>query len=70
MTSTNITQVTQYIRKKYELLEQHNVFLRFQQLMNEGNRHVLAERLDRDVTLASLTTDKISVTVRRGQMVD
>jgi exonuclease III len=58
MSSTNITQVTQYIRKKYELLEQHNAFSRSQQLTREGNRHVYAERLDRDVTMASLTAEK------------
>jgi exonuclease III len=58
MSSTNITQVTQYIRKKYELLEQLNVFSRSQQLMKAGNRHVFPERLDRDVTLASLTAEK------------
>ncbi len=58
MTSTNINQVTQYIRKKYELLGHHNAFERSQQLTREGIRHNFAERLDRDVTAASLGAEK------------
>ena len=57
MTSTNITQVTQYIRRKHELLLQHNAFKRSRQLIAEGIRHAFAERLDRDAILASLSAE-------------
>jgi exonuclease III len=58
MQSTNIKQVTQYIREKYRQLEQSNAFSRGYQLSLPGNRHRFAERLDRDVLQASLSSEQ------------
>ena len=56
--SNNLRQVTEYIRKKYEILESHNVFRRIDRLLLLGNRHSYAERLDTDVVAASLSAEK------------
>jgi hypothetical protein len=58
MHSTNIKQVTQYIREKYKQLEQSNAFVRGYQLTMPGNRHSFAERLDRYIVQASLSAEK------------
>ncbi len=41
--SNNIHQVTAYVRKKYKLLESHNVFRRIDRLLLPGNCHSFAE---------------------------
>jgi hypothetical protein len=41
--SNNTAQTTQYIKAKYDLLNQHNAFERGDQLLNPGNRHQFAE---------------------------
>ncbi|KAI2499828.1 hypothetical protein MHU86_14645 [Fragilaria crotonensis] len=58
MHSTNVKQVTQYLREKYKQLEQCNAFARGYQLSMPGNRHSFAERLDRDLLQASLSAEK------------
>jgi exonuclease III len=58
MQSTNTKQVTQYLREKYKQLEQSNAFNRGKQLSLPGNRHSFAERLDSDLTQASLTAER------------
>lgn len=56
LSSSNIQQVTDYIREKHRILFQHhNAFDRSVQLSKPGNRHAFAERLDQDVLAASLT---------------
>ena len=50
--------MTEYIRKKHELLQAHNAFERSERLSLPGNRHAYAERLDRDVLHASLAAEK------------
>ncbi|KAI2495726.1 hypothetical protein MHU86_18785 [Fragilaria crotonensis] len=57
--SNNLQQVTAYIKAKHKFLEDHNVFERIQQLDRPGNRHVFAERIDKDVTAASLAAEKV-----------
>jgi hypothetical protein len=54
----NLHQVTAYVRKKYDLLERHNVFRRIDRLLLLGDRHSFAERLDKDVVEASLAAEK------------
>ena len=56
--SNNVTQTTQYIKVKYDLLLAHNAFERGEQLHISGDRHEFAERLDRDVVRASLAAEK------------
>jgi hypothetical protein len=56
--SNNLHQVTAYVRKKYDLLERHNVFRRIDRLLLLGDRHSFAERLDKDVVEASLAAEK------------
>ena len=58
LSSTNHTQLTAYIRKKYELLHNCNAFERSRKLCDPGIRHRYAERLDADVTKASLSAEK------------
>ena len=57
LSASNKVQVSAYIRRKYELLQQCNAFERAIQLGNPGNRHAFAERLDRDVLTASLSAE-------------
>ena len=56
--TSNISQVTQYIKTKYDLLQEHNVFERMGRLEHPGNRHAYAERLDKDIVAASLTAEQ------------
>ena len=56
--SNNIRQVTQYIKEKYEYLQQCNAFNRAKQLTQPGNCHQYAERLDRDMLQASLVAEQ------------
>jgi exonuclease III len=56
--SNNVTQATQYIKAKYDLLLEHNAFERGEQLTLQGDRHLFAERLDRDVVRASLAAEQ------------
>jgi hypothetical protein len=56
--SNNISQVTQYIRENDKLLSRHDAFNRAHKLIEDGSRHAFAERLDRDVTSASLAAEK------------
>ena len=58
LSASNHTQVTAYIRKKYDLLAACNAFDRSERLRLPGNRHVFAERLDNDLMIASLTAEK------------
>lgn len=58
LASNNPIHVTQYIRHKHKLLTSCNAFNRMERLMLPGNRHVYAERLDKDMMLASLTAEK------------
>jgi hypothetical protein len=55
--SKNAEQVTQYIKLKYDYLENRNAFNRAAQLTMPGNRHAVAERLDADVLKASLDSE-------------
>ena len=65
--STNVNQVTAYIEKKYELLLNHNVFERIQRLSQPWNRHRFAERLDRDITEASIAAENKLTRYREPQ---
>jgi exonuclease III len=56
--SNNVSQVTQYIKAKYELLLAHNVFARAERMTSPGNRHAYAERLDKDIVSASLSAEQ------------
>jgi exonuclease III len=56
--TTNVKQVTLYIKIVYELLLQSNAFNRARQLGHPGNRHAFAERLDKDIVQASLAAEK------------
>ena len=56
--STNVSQVTYYLKEKYDLLCNCNAFARASQLTLPGNRHQFAERLDRDMVQASLVAEK------------
>jgi hypothetical protein len=62
--SKSVSQVTTYIRKKYDRLEKRNAFARGYQLSRIGNRHAFAERLDTDVCQASLSAEE---SVQRAQ---
>jgi exonuclease III len=56
--STNVKQVTQYVKILYDLLLERNAFSRARQLRHPGNRHAFAERLDKDMVQASLAAEK------------
>ena len=56
--STNIKQVTKYIKEKYDYLCRYNAFERAQRLTFPGDRHRFAERLDKDMLQASLYAEK------------
>ena len=56
--STNVKQVTKYIKEKYDYLCRCNAFARAQRLTLPGNRHQFAERLDKDMLQASLYAEK------------
>jgi hypothetical protein len=58
LSSSNHQQVTAYIRRKYEILTACNAFDRAAKLCHLGDRHAFAERLDKDITAASLTAEK------------
>ena len=58
LSSINHTQITAYIRKKYELLDRCHAFDRAQKLCDPGIRHQFSERLDNDVTKASISAEK------------
>ena len=58
LSSSNPKQVTAYIRRKHELLQNCNAFDRLHRLHPEGNRHQFAERLDSDILMASLTSEQ------------
>jgi hypothetical protein len=55
--SKNISQVTQYLKLKYDMLLAHNVFERAALLSRPGERHAFAERLDKDIVAASLAAE-------------
>ena len=57
LVTSSIAHVTSYIRHKYELLENHNAFIRSEKLLHPGLRHQYAERLDMDVLAASLAAE-------------
>ena len=59
LTSANVRQVTKYIREKYRILEEHNVFSRAEKLLYPEQRHAFAERLDKDVLDASLQAETL-----------
>jgi exonuclease III len=56
--TSNVAQVTQYIKTKYDLLLEHNVFERIERLTHPGDRHAFAERLDKDILAASLAAEQ------------
>jgi hypothetical protein len=56
--TSNVSQVTQYLKLKYDLLLEHNVFKRTKRLDHPGNRHKYAERLDKDIRAASLAAEQ------------
>jgi exonuclease III len=56
--STNVKQVTSYIKIVYDLLLKCNAFERARRLTLPGNRHAYAERLDKDMVQASLAAEK------------
>ena len=50
--------MTQYIKEKHKYLCRCNAFERAQQLIQPGERHRYAERLDRDMVQASLVAER------------
>jgi exonuclease III len=56
--TSNVAQVTQYRKTKYDFLMEHNIFERMERLSHPGNRHAYAERLDKDILAASLAAEK------------
>jgi hypothetical protein len=56
--STNTRQVTEYIRRKYKALQDCNAFARGERLLQAGDRHAAAERLDSDDLRVSLSVEK------------
>ena len=58
LNSVNIRQVTEYIRNLHDRLAANNVFERAERLTHAGDRHQFAERIDRDVLVASLAAEK------------
>ena len=58
LSTSNVHQVTEYIREKHRILfGHHNASSRALQLSLPGNRHEQAERLDSDVLAASLAAE-------------
>ena len=55
--STNVRQVSEYIRRKYTVLLACNAFERSKRLELPGDRHGVAERLDSDVFRLSLSVE-------------
>ena len=55
--TTNIHHNTMYIERLHEMLSNHRVFERAQKLTLAGDRHKLAEALDRDITAACLAAE-------------
>ena len=55
--STNVRQVSEYIRRKYTVLLACNAFERSKRLELPGDRHAVAERLDSDVSRLSLSVE-------------
>jgi hypothetical protein len=66
--SKDESHVTHYIKEEYYLLIAHNVFNRAEQSTLPGNRHAFAERIDRNVVAASLSSEhKMKrIGIRRG----
>ena len=58
--STNTRQVTEYIRRKYKALQDCNASARGERLIQAGDQHAVAERLDSDVLRVSLSAEKAS----------
>ena len=56
--ANNLRQVTAYIQRKHEILSSQNAFVRAARLAAPGNRHLFAERLDRDLLQASVGAEK------------
>ena len=55
--ANNVKQVTEYIRRKHELLTNCNAFERVLKLHQCDNRHTYAEKLDKDMVAASLSAE-------------
>jgi hypothetical protein len=55
--SKNISQVTLYLKLKYDMLLAHNVFERAALLCRSGERHAFAECLDKYIIAASLAAE-------------
>ena len=55
--SNNVNQTTQYIKLKYDFLNAHGAFETGHKLSKPGNRHRVAERLDRIVVQSSLAAE-------------
>ena len=55
--STNVRQVSEYIRRKFTALQECNAFERSEKLEASGDRHAFAERLDSDVSRLSLSVE-------------
>ena len=55
--TSNLQNTTTYIEKVFDLLSAHNAFNRAERLTFAGNRHHLAEALDRDGTAACLSAE-------------
>ena len=56
--TSNIKHNTAYIDRLHKLLEAHNVFERAQQLTYAGDRHSLAEAIDKDMTASCLNAER------------
>ena len=56
--STNVKQLTSYIKLVYDYLVHCNAFERASRLSHPGDRHAFAERLDRDMIQACLMGEK------------
>ena len=56
--STNVRQVSEYIRRKFKALQECNAFERSARLELAGDRHAFAERLDSDVSRLSLSVEQ------------
>ena len=57
LNSTNLKQVTNYLKIKYDYLKQCNAFERAERLTFPGDCHQYAERLDKDMVQASLAAE-------------
>jgi hypothetical protein len=56
--STNIRQMSKYIRRKFKALTECNAFSRSERLSLDGDCHAFAERLDSDVSRISLLVEQ------------